>query len=114
MNVNGECGSFVRWGDEEISQRREDCDRLIAVSQHEAELLQGLGHRPVSVLGHCRDLQLTEPDFAERQGLLFVGGFHGPNSPNYDSLCWFIDKVLGHVKDALGSDVVIFVLTDLT
>ena len=33
--------------------------------------------------------------------MLFVGGIHRMDSPNYDSLCWFIDEVLPFIAREL-------------
>ena len=45
---------------------------------------------------------MTPRPFAERAGMLFVGAIHDQDSPNYDSLCWFVDEVLPLVEEALG------------
>ena len=34
--------------------------------------------------------------------MLFVGAIHTLDSPNYDSLCWFVDAVLPLVEQQLG------------
>ncbi|MCX5512538.1 glycosyl transferase [Kaistia algarum] len=80
------------------------CDAILAVSEREAQTLRGIGLGAVSVLGHMREVQLTRREFDERHGLLFVGAMHGENSPNYDSLCWFVDHVLDLVEQQIGSD----------
>jgi GT2 family glycosyltransferase len=78
------------------------CDAFVAVTEPEAETLRGLGLSPVSVIGHLRDLSLTPRPYAERAGMLFVGAIHAMDSPNYDSLCWFIDEVLPLIEAELG------------
>lgn len=37
--------------------------------------------------------------FAERQGLLFVGGFRHP--PNVDAIAWYVREILPHVRERL-------------
>jgi O-antigen biosynthesis protein len=78
------------------------CQTVIAVNTHEAEQLQALGFGDVKVLGHLRPLALTPRGWAERTGLLFVGAIHEAESPNYDSLCWFIDAALPLIEQQLG------------
>ena len=38
-------------------------------------------------------LALTLRGWSQRAGMLFEGAMHGADSPNYDSLCWFVDAV---------------------
>jgi O-antigen biosynthesis protein len=78
------------------------CRGIIAVSDHEADQLRALGFKDVSVIGHIRALTPTPRRFEDRAGLLFVGAVHSIESPNYDSLCWFVDDVLPLIETALG------------
>jgi len=78
------------------------CQRIVATSAAEAATLRRLGFTDVAVIGHIRAVRLTPRPFAERSGMLFVGAIHEQDSPNYDSLCWFVDEVLPLVEDALG------------
>jgi hypothetical protein len=87
--------------EEELSEAV-SCSSLIAVSEAEAKILCGLGHRNVATLGHVRDPSITRREFAYRSGMLFVGAFHSVDSPNYESLLWFADEVLPQIESALG------------
>jgi glycosyltransferase involved in cell wall biosynthesis len=78
------------------------CQRIVAVNEQEAWMLRGLGLPNVSVIGHMRTLAPTPRRFKDRQGMLFVGAMHGVESPNHDSLCWFVDAVLPLIEEALG------------
>jgi glycosyltransferase involved in cell wall biosynthesis len=78
------------------------CDRVVGVSDHDAVVLRGLGLPCVGVIGHLRAVKPTPRAFTERAGLLFVGAIHERNSPNYDGLCWFIERVLPLIERALG------------
>lgn len=78
------------------------CQNVIAVTPVEAEMLRDLGFSDVAVIGHMRTLQPTKLPFARRAGMLFVGAMHRMDSPNYDSLCWFVDEVLPLVEKELG------------
>ncbi len=70
------------------------CQTIVAINGVEAEILRGLEFRDVAVIGHMRVPSPTGRPFAQRAGMLFVGAIHRMDSPNYNSLCWFIDEVL--------------------
>lgn len=78
------------------------CRTVVAVSEEEAGMLRDLGCRNVAVLGHMCTVAPTPRAFSERAGMLFVGAIHHQDSPNYDSLEWFVDAVLPLVEKALG------------
>ena len=78
------------------------CEQVIAVSESEAEILRSFGLPRVAVLGHVRDIRATPRAWKDRNGMLFVGAIHAMDSPNYDSLCWFVDNVLPLVERELG------------
>jgi GT2 family glycosyltransferase len=78
------------------------CQNIIAVNPDEARSVRELGFSNVTVLGHLREAQPTPRAFTERAGLLFIGGMHHPDSPNYDGLVWFIEMVLPLIESALG------------
>jgi glycosyltransferase involved in cell wall biosynthesis len=79
-----------------------ECARVIAVNEPEAALLRDAGFTAPAVLGHMRRLTPTPRAFSERHGMLFVGAVHRMDSPNYDSLCWFVDEVLPRIEEELG------------
>lgn len=78
------------------------CQALVAVNRQEGEQLEKLGFQDVHVLGHVRPLRLTPRSWQERAGMLLVGAFPAMDSPNYDSLCWFVDEVLPLIEQELG------------
>ena len=78
------------------------CARLVAVSEADALLMREAGFADPVVLGHMRSAEPTPRPFTRRSGMLFVGAIHRQDSPNYDSLCWFIEAVLPLVEQALG------------
>ena len=43
----------------------------------------------------------TARPFAQRAGMLFVGAIHKQDSPNFDSLVWFVDAVLPLIEAEL-------------
>jgi O-antigen biosynthesis protein len=69
-------------------------DQVIAVSEHEASLFREAGCERVSVIGHALDQDITPAGFAQRSGYLFVGALRDADSPNVDSLVWFVDEIL--------------------
>jgi glycosyltransferase involved in cell wall biosynthesis len=78
------------------------CQSIVAVNGAEAQRLRSLGIADVTVLGHLCRPQPTGRAFADRAGMLFVGAIHEADSPNYDSLLWFIREVLPIVEQSLG------------
>ncbi len=83
--------------DEAVSSELRDglfCDKIIAINEAEATVLRDLRFPDIAVIGHMRVPCATPRPFAQRTGMLFVGAIHRMDSPNYDSLCWFVDEVL--------------------
>jgi len=72
----------------------EICQQVVTVNAIEGETLRWHGFPRVSVIGHMIDPNPGARAFAERSGLLFVGAIHKADSPNLDSLVWFVDEVL--------------------
>jgi len=68
-------------------------DSIICVSEKEAALYTSHGYRNTVVLGHSMATNPTPRDFEQRRDLLFVGALRDENSPNVDSLHWFIKEV---------------------
>jgi glycosyltransferase involved in cell wall biosynthesis len=78
------------------------CATIVAINGVEAAVLRDLEFRDVAVIGHVREPRPTLRPFPQRAGILFVGAIHRMDSPNYDSLCWFIDEVLPLVEQELA------------
>jgi hypothetical protein len=83
--------------------------RIVAVSAKEASQIKAAGYKHVSVLGTARAPALTAPGFAARADLLFVGAIHQNNSPNLDSLRWYVDEILPALTRDLGEAPVLHV-----
>jgi GT2 family glycosyltransferase/glycosyltransferase involved in cell wall biosynthesis len=77
------------------------CQQAVAVTAAEAEILRWHGFPNVSVIGHMIEPQPTARLFAQRAGMLFVGAIHKADSPNFDSLVWFVDAVLPLIEAEL-------------
>lgn len=80
-------------------------DRVVAVSESEAELLRQLGVEQPEVLAHMQTPQEDGPGFDARRDLLFVGAMHEPGAPNHEALSWLVDHVLGAVVASLGPHI---------
>ena len=79
----------------------EFCQKIVAVTAAEAQMLRDIGCHDVTVIGHKRTLRAMPRPFDARAGMLFVGAMHQQDSPNYDSLCWFVDAVLPLIEAEL-------------
>ncbi|MEW6152619.1 MAG: glycosyltransferase [Actinomycetota bacterium] len=77
-------------------------DRVIAVSEAEAELFRRHCSVETRVVGHGVAVNPTEPGFHDRHGLLFVGNLSEDGSPNVDGLLWFIEHVLPRFRHLLA------------
>ncbi len=77
------------------------CQHVVAVNKAEAQILRRLVTPDVSVIGHVSRPNPKPRPFERRAGMLFVGAIHKLDSPNYDSLCWFVDAVLPLIEREL-------------
>ncbi len=85
--------------DEELGLIRKS-DVTLVVSTFEQELLAELvPEARVLVLATIQEQQPEGKPFAEREGLVFIGGFQHP--PNTDAVLWYASEVLPHVRAAL-------------
>ena len=88
---------------EEISLMKR-ADVIVTVSKGEKETVVRNGvTNNVMIWGHPMEIRATKSTFSERQGILFVGGFIDPGSPNADSILYFARKVYPMVRDRLGA-----------
>jgi GT2 family glycosyltransferase/glycosyltransferase involved in cell wall biosynthesis len=70
------------------------CRHILAVNRTEVDLLNSIELPAVSQLGTWREAAPGEATFEARAGLLFVAGIHQADSPNLDSLNWYVDEIL--------------------
>lgn len=77
-----------------------DCDVTLVVSPVEQALLatDAPGAR-VEVLSNVHEVHGRKAGFAERRGLVFVGGFQHP--PNIDAVEWFVAEVFPRIRAEL-------------
>ncbi len=71
----------------------EGSDVVLSASHGEQEVMSSNLSQPVHVLGHCLTIAPTSRTFSERKGLLFVGAIHDEESPNADSIRWFVKEI---------------------
>jgi glycosyltransferase involved in cell wall biosynthesis len=86
---------------QEILANTDICQQVVAVTGAEADTLRSHGFSDVSVIGHMIEPNPTTRPFAQRAGMLFVGAIHKEDSPNLDSLTWFVEAVLPLIEAEL-------------
>jgi GT2 family glycosyltransferase/glycosyltransferase involved in cell wall biosynthesis/SAM-dependent methyltransferase len=77
-------------------------ESVTAVSEAEAALFRAHVAAPAYVLGDTVNLSIGDKNFAERDGFLFVGRLLETDSPNYDSLRWFVQEIWPALRAMLG------------
>lgn len=88
-----------------VTKRKElalidEADVTLVVSEYEKNLLAEI--RPearVEIVSNIHSHRPARPDYAEREGILFVGGFRHP--PNIDAMQWYGEEVLPHLRALL-------------
>jgi GT2 family glycosyltransferase len=85
--------------DEELALIRKS-DVTLVVSPIEQALLASLAPQAqVLVLSNIHDAMPEGKPFAEREGLVFIGGFQHP--PNADAVLWYAREVMPRLRDLL-------------
>lgn len=78
----------------------EKADLVFVVSPIEAELLAAqIPPAKIALVSNIHEIYTNTVSFAERQGLMFVGGFQHP--PNVDAVVFFLDEVLPLLRKRL-------------
>lgn len=88
---------FSRLVEEEL-RPAEIADAIVAVNKLEAGILRQQLDRPVITLGHYLSVRPLDRPITDRSGLLFVGALHDAETPNYESLVWFLDHVWPRIR----------------
>jgi len=74
-------------------------DLTTVVSSVELEILKGMGVERVVHLPFSREIRPSKVSYAERSGLIFVGGFQ--HTPNVDAMQYFVADVMPKLRLAL-------------
>lgn len=86
--------------DKELQQSKL-AEKIVAVSNNEAEIFKRHGYSDTVVLGHTIASKPGSNGFMQRSGLLFVGALRDEGSPNVDSLLWFLINVFPILEQAI-------------
>jgi O-antigen biosynthesis protein len=106
--LRGEAFDFTEAFTAEFARARAAA-MVLAVSEREAGLLAALGLAKVAVLGTARRLAPTPRGFAGRGGMLFVGAVHQADSPNLDTLRWYVESLYPALAGAMDEVPVLHV-----
>jgi GT2 family glycosyltransferase len=80
----------------------EKVSHIVSVSHYEADLWRkNVKSAPITVLGHDYSCDPSPISFSERRDFVFFGSLHGKDSPNADSLFWFLDTILPQINARL-------------
>jgi len=85
-------------------------DRIVTVSADDATYFFKNGYRDVEILGHALEASPTPGTFSERSDMLFVGQLTDEDSPNVDSVIWFVNKILPIIRSQLGHHIKLYVV----
>ncbi len=80
---------------------------VLTVSDAEARHFRDAGCQDVRVLGHGIAAQPTPAAHGERRHLLFVGRVAEEDSPNVDSVRWFVREVMPRLDQRIGDGYVL-------
>jgi len=86
--------------DKELQQSKL-AEKIVAVSNNEAEIFKRHGYSEPVVLGHTIASKPGSRKFLQRSGLLFVGALRDEGSPHVDSLLWFLINVFPILEQAI-------------
>lgn len=68
-------------------------DAVVVVNERDRRAVERLGLSKVFELGLLSEATTHPPGPQSRSGLFFCGAFHEENSPNFDSIVWFLNEV---------------------
>lgn len=84
-----------------------DVAAVLVVNAAEGEVFRSAGVADIRVLGHALEPAPTAPGFSERKDLLFVGALDEDETPNSDSLDFFVREVMPELDRLIGADYVL-------
>ena len=80
-------------------------DVIISVSPLERDKFIEYGYQQVEILGHSLDVFPTPYSFEERQDILFVGSVYELQSPNADSILWFVREIFPLIQQQINQKI---------
>ncbi|MCF8365316.1 MAG: glycosyltransferase [Bacteroidales bacterium] len=84
--------NYNKMMEEEISWCMK-ADWVVSVSEKDAAKFRAYGLKNVHALGHVLSIHPDNKPFDNRKDLLFVGNLDSDDSPNVDSVLWFVHDV---------------------
>lgn len=79
----------------------EAMDAVVTVNEIDRNAARAAVYNPTYILGHTLPATPTPRTFDQREGFLFCGAIHEAESPNLDSLLWYVREVHPLIRDAL-------------
>lgn len=80
-------------------------DIVLTVNEANATLFRSAGHSDVRVLRHAVPPCKGERPHSERRDILFVGPTYSDETPNTDSVIWFVDSVLPIIRTQMQRSI---------
>jgi glycosyltransferase involved in cell wall biosynthesis len=80
-------------------------DVVLTVCERERKVFNANGIESAFILSHSLDVQPTQTEFSDRKDLLFVGAIPDEQSPNGESLIWFVNEVLPKIREQLDPQI---------
>jgi glycosyltransferase involved in cell wall biosynthesis len=74
---------------------------IACVSENDALKFKRSEEKNIFVLGHTMEINKFIPEFEEREGLLFVGNLDDDDSPNVDSVIWFVNDIFPIIRQTI-------------
>ncbi len=80
-------------------------NKIIAVSKDEKDKMieYGVAENKVYILSHCIQNIAADSKFENRSDILFIGSFVNDNSPNTESVIWFVKSVFPIIEGKINS-----------
>ena len=95
---------------QELNLSTPHCATIVTVCEPEQQIFSRHGHPNVEVLGHTLKATPTPANFHERRHILFIGAIYSFNSPNTDSVIWFVNHIFPKIQKKLGSAITLNVV----
>ncbi|MFI4957030.1 MAG: glycosyltransferase [Gammaproteobacteria bacterium] len=78
-----------------------ECNAVFTTSNKEKQSFLEHGQRKTTVLRHSVEPKLSQNAFSDRKNILFVGPLYNDESPNTDSIYWFIKDIFPLIRQQL-------------